>query len=163
YYVSVKFRAIVDGMVVHPDRMLETLDASCGLVFSQPVLLALVEAGLTRDDAYRMVQRAAMRTWDERRPFLPLLEKDAPPPRPPRGATPRVLRPALRPRARRPHGRRPRRARPAAGRALRSAPGWSVVVSRPALPHHYTGKVRDLYEVSDDRMLIVASDRISVF
>jgi phosphoribosylaminoimidazole-succinocarboxamide synthase len=36
-------------------------------------------------------------------------------------------------------------------------------VSRPALPHHYTGKVRDLYEVSDDRMLIVASDRISVF
>jgi phosphoribosylaminoimidazole-succinocarboxamide synthase len=36
-------------------------------------------------------------------------------------------------------------------------------VSRPALPHHYTGKVRDLYEVSSDRMLIVASDRISVF
>ncbi|HZP27779.1 MAG TPA: adenylosuccinate lyase [Acidimicrobiia bacterium] len=77
YYVAVKFRAIVDGMVVHPDRMLENLDASYGLVFSQPVLLALVEAGLARDDAYRMVQRAAMRTWDERRPFLAVLEEDA--------------------------------------------------------------------------------------
>jgi adenylosuccinate lyase len=77
YYVTVKFKAIVDGMVVHPDRMLETLDASYGLVFSQPVLLALVEAGLARDDAYRMVQRAAMRTWDERRPFLRVLEEDA--------------------------------------------------------------------------------------
>jgi adenylosuccinate lyase len=77
YYVAVKFKAIVDGMVVHADRMLETLDASYGLVFSQPVLLALVEAGLTRDDAYRMVQRAAMRTWEERRPFLRVLEEDA--------------------------------------------------------------------------------------
>ena len=77
YYVTVKFTAIVDGMVVHTDRMLETLDRSYGLVFSQPVLLALVEAGLTRDDAYRMVQRAAMRTWEERRPFLAVLEEDA--------------------------------------------------------------------------------------
>ncbi len=76
YYVTVKFRAIVEGMVVHADRMIENLDASYGLVFSQPVLLALVETGLTRDDAYRMVQRAAMRTWDERRPFLEVLQED---------------------------------------------------------------------------------------
>jgi adenylosuccinate lyase len=76
YYLLVKFRAIVDGMIVHPDRMLENLDASYGLVFSQPVLLALVEAGSSRDDAYRVVQRAATRTWEERRPFLDVLRED---------------------------------------------------------------------------------------
>jgi adenylosuccinate lyase len=76
YYLAVRFRAIVEGMVVHPDRMLENLDASHGLVFSQPVLLALVEAGMTRDDAYRVVQRDAMLTWEERRPFADVLRED---------------------------------------------------------------------------------------
>jgi adenylosuccinate lyase len=64
-------------MRVHPDRMLENLDSSYGLVFSQPVLLALVESGLSRDDAYRIVQRAAMQTWEERRPFIDVLRDDA--------------------------------------------------------------------------------------
>jgi adenylosuccinate lyase len=45
-------------------------------VFSQPVLLALVAAGMPRDDAYRIVQRAAMRAWDERRSFRAILEED---------------------------------------------------------------------------------------
>ena len=45
YYLLVKFRSIVEGMHVYPERMIENLDASYGLVFSQPVLLALVEAG----------------------------------------------------------------------------------------------------------------------
>ncbi len=76
YYVLVQFRAIVEGMRVHPDRMLENLHSSYGLVFSQPVLLALVEAGFSRDDAYRMVQRAATRTWEERRPFREVLGED---------------------------------------------------------------------------------------
>lgn len=76
YYLAVKFRAIVEGMTPHPDRMLANLDASFGLVFSQPVLLALVETGLSRDDAYRLVQRDAMRTWEERRPFLDVLSDD---------------------------------------------------------------------------------------
>ena len=76
YYVLVKFRAIAEGMVVHPQRMLENLDASYGLVFSQPVLLALVEAGLSRDDAYRLVQRSATTTWAERRPFRSVLSED---------------------------------------------------------------------------------------
>ncbi len=76
YYLLVKMRAIVEGMVVYPDRMIENLDASFGLVFSQPVLLALVAAGKSRDDAYRMVQRNAMKTWDERRPFLDVLRDD---------------------------------------------------------------------------------------
>jgi adenylosuccinate lyase len=77
YYLLVKMRSVVEGMHVYPERMLENLDASYGLVFSQPVLLALVEAGQSRDDAYRMVQRNAMRTWDERRPFLEVLREDA--------------------------------------------------------------------------------------
>ncbi len=47
YYVLVKFRSIVEGMHVYPERMIENLDASYGLVFSQPVLLALVESGMT--------------------------------------------------------------------------------------------------------------------
>ncbi len=76
YYLAVRFRAIVEGMVVNQDRMLENLDASHGLVFSQPVLLALVESGMTRDDAYRLAQRNAMRTWEERRPFLDVLRED---------------------------------------------------------------------------------------
>jgi adenylosuccinate lyase len=76
YYVAVKFKAIVDGLVVYPERMLFNLDASHGLVFSQPVLLALVEHGLSRDDAYRLVQRAAMQTWEEARPFRDVLAED---------------------------------------------------------------------------------------
>jgi adenylosuccinate lyase len=76
YYVLVKFRSIVEGMRVYPDRMRENLDASYGLVFSQPVLLALVESGMTRDDAYRAVQRNAMSTWESRRPFLEVLRED---------------------------------------------------------------------------------------
>jgi adenylosuccinate lyase len=75
YYAAVKFREVVDGLVVHADRMLENLSSSFGLVFSQPVLLALVEAGLGRDDAYRIVQEAATRTWDERRPFVDVLRE----------------------------------------------------------------------------------------
>ena len=76
YYVAVKFKAIVEGLVVYPERMLFNLDASHGLVFSQPVLLALVEHGLARDDAYRLVQRAAMQTWEDARPFRDVLAED---------------------------------------------------------------------------------------
>ena len=76
YYVLVRFRAIVEGMRVHADRMLENLESSYGLVFSQPVLLALIEAGRSRDDAYRIVQRAATLAWDERRPFRDVLTED---------------------------------------------------------------------------------------
>jgi len=57
---------VVRGMVVHPDRMRENLDITCGALFSQRVLLALVEGGMQRDEAYRIVQEAAQRAWDER-------------------------------------------------------------------------------------------------
>ena len=75
-YLLVRFRSVIEGMVVHGDRMLENLDASYGLVFSQPVLLALIESGISRDEAYRLVQRNAMRAWEERRSFRELLALD---------------------------------------------------------------------------------------
>jgi adenylosuccinate lyase len=76
YYVLVQFTKLVSGLRVYPERMLRNLDASFGLVFSQPVLLALVEAGASRDDAYRIVQRNAMRAWQEERSFRELLGED---------------------------------------------------------------------------------------
>lgn len=76
YYELVKFTEIIEGLVVYPDRMVTNLDASYGLVFSQPVLLGLVAAGLTRDAAYRIVQRNAMKTWDQSRPFIEVLRED---------------------------------------------------------------------------------------
>jgi adenylosuccinate lyase len=76
FYVMRRLRRLLEGLVVDADRMRANLDASFGLVFSQPVLLALVQAGATRDDAYRIVQRNAMQAWDEQRDFRSLLEAD---------------------------------------------------------------------------------------
>jgi adenylosuccinate lyase len=76
YYLLVKFTEITEGLEVFPERMAENLERSYGLVFSQPVLLALVASGLDRDAAYRITQRAAMAAWDERRPFLEILRAD---------------------------------------------------------------------------------------
>jgi adenylosuccinate lyase len=76
YYVLRKMTALVDGLVVHPDRMRENLDRSHGLVFSQAVLLALVASGMDRDSAYRIVQRDARLAWDESKPLRMVLESD---------------------------------------------------------------------------------------
>jgi len=76
FYVMRRLRRLLDGLVVMPERMRTNLDASLGLVFSQPVLLSLVQAGMTRDEAYRIVQRNAMRAWDESLDFRSLLEAD---------------------------------------------------------------------------------------
>ena len=63
-YALDRMNRLVAGLVVHPDRMAANLEATRGLVCSQAVLLALVEAGTGRDDAYRIVQRNAMAAWD---------------------------------------------------------------------------------------------------
>jgi adenylosuccinate lyase len=68
--------ALVDGMVVNPARMRENLELTHGALFSQRVLLALVTAGSSRDDAYRIVQRLAQRALDERTPLQELLAAD---------------------------------------------------------------------------------------
>ena len=75
-YMLDKFAWLVEGLVVRTERMRENLDSSHGLYFSQRVLLALVESGLPRDDAYRLVQRHAMRAWDERLDFPEIVGAD---------------------------------------------------------------------------------------
>jgi len=77
HYVMNRMRRLLTGLRIFPERMLANLEASHGLVFSQPVLLALVQAGLGRDDAYRVVQDNAMRAWDEGRSFRQLLNDDS--------------------------------------------------------------------------------------
>jgi adenylosuccinate lyase len=76
HYVMRRGQRLLAGLVVDEDRMLANLWSSHGLVFSQGVLLALVQAGLTRDDAYRIVQANAMRSWDEGTSFRSLVEQD---------------------------------------------------------------------------------------
>jgi adenylosuccinate lyase len=75
-YMLDRFASLVEGLVVFPKRMEENLWSSHGLFFSQKLLLALVEAGLSRDDAYRLVQRNSMRAWDESRDFRELCRAD---------------------------------------------------------------------------------------
>ena len=75
-YVLDRFTWLVDGLVVRRERMLRNLEASHGLFFSQRLLLALVESGLERDDAYRLVQCHAMRAWDEEQDFRELVRGD---------------------------------------------------------------------------------------
>jgi adenylosuccinate lyase len=75
-YMLDLFTQVVRGLQVYPERMRRNLEASHGLVFSQRVLIALMEKGLPRPEAYRLVQRNAMRAWREERPFLELLADD---------------------------------------------------------------------------------------
>ena len=75
-YMLERFTWLVSGLVVRPERMRRNLEASHYLFFSQRVLNALVEAGLTRDDAYRLVQRASMRAWEEELDFRELCRAD---------------------------------------------------------------------------------------
>jgi adenylosuccinate lyase len=74
-YMLDRFAWLIEGLVVRAERMRENLDASHGLYFSQRLLLALVDSGLGRDDAYRLVQRHALRAWDEGIDF-PALARD---------------------------------------------------------------------------------------
>ena len=76
HYALGRLTRIIDGLVVDHERMLENLADTRGLVFSQAVLLALIERGLTRDDAYRIVQRNAMAAWDEGGTLRDRLEAD---------------------------------------------------------------------------------------
>jgi adenylosuccinate lyase len=75
-YMLDRFAWIVEGLVVYPERMERNLWASHGLFFSHRLLLALVEAGLDRADAYRLVQANALRAWDEERDFAELVRDD---------------------------------------------------------------------------------------
>lgn len=76
HYMLIKFTSLVDNLVVDEERMKTNLELTNGLVFSQAVLLALVESGLGRDEAYRLVQRHAMDAWDGKGHLRDLLSSD---------------------------------------------------------------------------------------
>ncbi|MCI0883143.1 MAG: adenylosuccinate lyase, partial [Chloroflexi bacterium] len=69
-YMLNLFAYIVRGLQVYPERMKENMEASYGLVFSQRVMLALIDKGMTRQDAYKVVQANAMKSWEARTPYL---------------------------------------------------------------------------------------------
>ncbi len=75
-YMLDRFAWLVSGLVVRPERMRRNLESSHGLFFSQRLLLALVESGLERSQAYELVQRNAMRAWDEEQDFESLVRSD---------------------------------------------------------------------------------------
>ncbi len=76
YHLLRRVTGIIEAMVIHADRMRENLESSHGVVFSQPVLLALVTKGLSRDAAYRIVQRDARAAWETGKSLRSVLEGD---------------------------------------------------------------------------------------
>ncbi|HWW74603.1 MAG TPA: adenylosuccinate lyase, partial [Pyrinomonadaceae bacterium] len=75
-YMLDRFAWLVDGLVVHADRMLENLESLRGVIYSGQVLLELTRKGVTREDAYAIVQPLAMRVWDEDKDFRELVASD---------------------------------------------------------------------------------------
>ena len=75
-YILSIFTGIMNGLLVYPKKMRQNMDITRGLLFSQRVLLALIDKGMNRQDAYKVVQRNAMRTWMENKKFITLLKTD---------------------------------------------------------------------------------------
>ncbi len=75
-FALARMTGVIEKLVVYPDRMQKNLDATHGLVHSQRVLLALTQAGLSREDSYRLVQKNAMRAWNGEGNLLDLLKAD---------------------------------------------------------------------------------------
>ena len=76
-YALDRMTRLVENLQVYPERMVENLERTYGLVYSQRLLLKLIEAGLSREEAYDTVQPLAMRAWSERRPFRQLVDASA--------------------------------------------------------------------------------------
>jgi len=76
-YILQRTIKLIDNLVVYPDKMYENLNLTFGLIHSQKVLLELSRKGFPRQKAYEIVQRCAMRTWDEKKPFIESLTEDA--------------------------------------------------------------------------------------
>jgi adenylosuccinate lyase len=75
-FALMRLTGLVEKLVVYPENMLANLNRFRGLVHSQRVLLALTQAGVSREDAYRLVQRNAMKVWQEGKDFLEELLAD---------------------------------------------------------------------------------------
>ena len=76
HFMLAEMTEVLDGLVIYPERMRENLQVGGGLAFSQNVLLALVDAGLTRDEAYAIVQDTAATAWDDDASFRELVASD---------------------------------------------------------------------------------------
>ena len=75
-YMLHRFNGIIKNLVVYPEKMMENLNALKGLIYSQQILLSLAEAGVTREDAYKMVQSQAMKVWKGKKEFKTLIMND---------------------------------------------------------------------------------------
>ena len=75
-FALIRLAGVVDNMQVNPDAMQKNLDQLRGLIFSQQVMLALTQAGMSREDAYEAVQQNAMDAWEDKGTFLELLQAD---------------------------------------------------------------------------------------
>lgn len=75
-YMLNRFAGVIENLVVYPENMLENMQKTHGLVFSQRLLLMLIDKGLNRETAYDTVQPLAMKAWEEKRDFLELVKKD---------------------------------------------------------------------------------------
>jgi adenylosuccinate lyase len=75
-YMLSMFTSIMKGLKVYPENMRRNIELTQGVIFSQRVLLALIDKGLPREEAYKIVQDSAMKAWEERKNFLSLLEAD---------------------------------------------------------------------------------------
>jgi adenylosuccinate lyase len=75
-YILDLFTHVMKGLRVYPQRMWQNIESTHGLLFSQRILLALVEKGLSRETAYELVQRNSMRSWDEDLDFFELMKSD---------------------------------------------------------------------------------------
>ncbi len=76
HYMLKKMTKLMDGLIVYPENMMRNLEKTGGLIYSQSVLLALVRKGITREEAYKLVQKNAMQSWTTGKGFLKLLKKD---------------------------------------------------------------------------------------
>ena len=76
HYMLRKMTKMMERLIVYPENMMRNLEKTKGLIFSQSVLLALVDKGITREEAYRLVQKNAMQSWTTGKNFLKLLKKD---------------------------------------------------------------------------------------
>jgi len=76
-YMLTKFTDLIENLRVYPENMKKNLELSRGVFFSQRLMLKLVEKGLSRDEAYRLIQKNAMRCWEEGKDFRKLVTEDA--------------------------------------------------------------------------------------
>ena len=75
-YVLHRLCRLLEGLRIMPENMVRNMECSFGLYFSQRVLTALIETGIPRQEAYVMVQRNAMKSWETRQPFPELIKAD---------------------------------------------------------------------------------------